>query len=185
MNKFVSNIITALILIFAQGLFFNNINFLGSINPFVYVFFIAYFPLKNNRTFFIFCAFIYGLIIDKTTSNFSRFISVLNTNFLLNAKFKNSNYFGILSWDGININKVQLKDIPKQANVSIGDTIVTGGNSLIFPKGIPIGYVDSYKLDNSQNYLELEIQLATDMANIEKIYVLKNNNLSEINSLDE
>ena len=122
---------------------------------------------------------------DKTTSNYSRFISVLNTNFLLNAKFKNSNYFGILSWDGININKVQLKDIPKQASVSIGDTIVTGGNSLIFPKGIPIGYVDSYKLDNSQNYLELEIQLATDMANIEKIYVLKNNNLSEINSLDE
>ena len=110
---------------------------------------------------------------------------MLFRSFLLNAKFKNSNYFGILSWDGININKVQLKDIPKQASVSIGDTIVTGGNSLIFPKGIPIGYVDSYKLDNSQNYLELEIQLATDMANIEKIYVLKNNNLSEINSLDE
>ena len=64
MNKFVFNIIAALILIFTQGLFFNNINFLGSINPFVYVFFIAYFPLKNNRTFFIFCAFIYGLIID-------------------------------------------------------------------------------------------------------------------------
>ena len=64
MNKLVSNIIIALILIFTQGLFFNNINFLGSINPFVYVFFIAYFPLKNNRTFFIICAFIYGLIID-------------------------------------------------------------------------------------------------------------------------
>tara|TARA_B100001758_G_C18220105_1_gene509797 strand:+ start:382 stop:885 length:504 start_codon:yes stop_codon:yes gene_type:complete len=64
MNKLVSNIIIAFILIFTQGLFFNNINFLGSINPFVYVFFIAYFPIKNNRTFFIICAFIYGLIID-------------------------------------------------------------------------------------------------------------------------
>jgi len=124
-------------------------------------------------------------IIDKTSPNYSRFISILNTNFLLNAKLKKSGYFGVLSWDGNDIYKVQLKDIPKQANVLIGDTIVTGGNSLIFPKGIPIGYVDSYKLDNSQNYLELEIQLATDMANIEKIYVLKNNNLSEINSLDE
>ena len=124
-------------------------------------------------------------IIDKTTYNYSRFISILNTNFLLNAKFKNSNYFGILSWDGININKVQLKDVPKQAEVSIGDTIVTGGNSLIFPKGIPVGYVDSYKLDNSENYLELEVKLATDMTNIEKLYVLKNNNLREINSLDE
>ena len=109
----------------------------------------------------------------------------MNTNFLLNAKFKKSNYFGVLSWDGININKVQLKDVPKQANVLIGDTIVTGGNSLIFPKGILIGYVDSFKLDNSENYLELEIILATDMTNIENLYVLKNNNINEINSLDE
>ena len=91
----------------------------------------------------------------------------------------------MLSWDGININKVQLKDVPKQANVLIGDTIVTGGNSLIFPKGILIGYVDSFKLDNSENYLELEIILATDMTNIENLYVLKNNNIKEINSLDE
>ncbi len=124
-------------------------------------------------------------IIDKISPNYSRFISILNTNFLLNAKFKKSNYFGVLSWNGININKVQLKDIPKQANVSIGDTIVTGGNSLIFPKGILIGYVDSFKLDNSENYLELEINLATDMTNIENLYVLKNNNIKEINSLDE
>lgn len=64
MNRIFSNIILAVVLIFAQGLFFNNINFLGSINPFIYIFFIAYFPLKNNRSFFIFCAFIYGLIID-------------------------------------------------------------------------------------------------------------------------
>ena len=64
MNKIFSNIILAIILIITQGLFFNNINFLGSINPFIYIFFIAYFPLKNNRTFFIFCAFVYGLIID-------------------------------------------------------------------------------------------------------------------------
>ena len=103
----------------------------------------------------------------------------------MESKFKKSNYFGVLSWNGININKVQLKDVPKQANVSIGDTIVTGGNSLIFPKGILIGYVDSFKLDNSENYLELEINLATDMTNIENLYILKNNNIKEINSLDE
>ena len=64
MNKIIFNIILALILILSQALFFNNINFLGSINPFIYIFFIAYFPLKNNRTFFIFCSFIFGLIID-------------------------------------------------------------------------------------------------------------------------
>ena len=64
MNNLISNIFLALILIFGQALFFNNINFLGSINPLIYIYFIAYFPLKNNRTLFIFCAFIYGFIID-------------------------------------------------------------------------------------------------------------------------
>lgn len=124
-------------------------------------------------------------IIDKTTTNYSRLISILNTNFLLNAKFKNSNYFGVLSWNGKNINKVQLKDVPKQAKIKIGDTIVTGGNSLIFPKGILIGYIQSFKLDNSENYLELEVNLSTDMTNIENLYVINNNNATEINLLNE
>ena len=124
-------------------------------------------------------------IIDKTTTNYSRLISILNTNFLLNAKFKNSNYFGVLSWNGKDINKVQLKDVPKQAKIKIGDTIVTGGNSLIFPKGILIGYIQSFKLDNSENYLELEVNLSTDMTNIENLYIIRNNNIFELNSLDE
>ena len=124
-------------------------------------------------------------IIDKTTTNYSRLISILNTNFLLNAKFKNSNYFGVLSWNGKDINKVQLKDVPKQAKIKIGDTIVTGGNSLIFPKGILIGYIQSFKLDNSENYLELEINLSTDMTNIENLYIINNNNATEINLLNE
>jgi len=124
-------------------------------------------------------------VIDKTTSNFSRIISILNTNLLLNAKFKNSNHFGVLSWDGLNINIVQLKDVPKQAKVKIGDTVVTGGNSLIFPKDILIGYVDSFKLDGSENYLELDIKLSVDMTNIENLYIIDNNNISEINKLNE
>jgi rod shape-determining protein MreC len=124
-------------------------------------------------------------IIDKTTRNYSRLISILNTNFLLNAKFKNSNYFGVLSWNGKDINKVQLKDVPKQAKIKIGDTIVTGGNSLIFPKGILIGYIQSFKLDNSENYLELEVNLSTDMTNIENLYIINNNNATEINLLNE
>ena len=124
-------------------------------------------------------------IIDKSTSNYSRVISILNENFMLNAKLKNSNSFGVLSWNGRNINKVQLKDLPKQVDIKIGDTIVTGGNSYIFPKDVLIGYVDSYKLDNSENYLEVEIILSTDMTNIENLYIIRNNNIFELNSLDE
>ena len=42
----------------------NHINFLGYINPYVYILFIMLFPIKNNRTLFIFLSFLLGLTID-------------------------------------------------------------------------------------------------------------------------
>ena len=124
-------------------------------------------------------------VIDKVSTNYSRVISILNTNLNLNAKVKTSNHFGTLNWDGGSPSYVQLKDIPKQADIKIGDTITTGGNSFIFPKGILIGSVKSFKLDNSQNYLELEVLLFNDMSNINNVYIIENKSIDEIKSLDE
>ena len=124
-------------------------------------------------------------VIEKVSNNYSRVISILNTNLNINAKVNNSNHFGILNWDGVNPLYVQLKDLPKQADIKIGDTITTGGNSFIFPKGILIGSVKSFKLDNSQNYLELEVLLFNDMSNINHVYIIENKKIDEIKSLDE
>ena len=124
-------------------------------------------------------------IVDKVSEKYARVISTLNKNFLLNAKHKKTNFFGIISWNGSDYQKVQLKDIPKRAKISIGDSIVTGGNSLIFPKGILVGTVESYKLDLSENYIEIEVLLSTDLRNLDNVYILNNNNFDEIISLYE
>jgi len=42
----------------------NNINFLGYINPMIYIYFILVFPIKNNRSLFLILAFLLGLTID-------------------------------------------------------------------------------------------------------------------------
>ncbi len=124
-------------------------------------------------------------IVDKVTEKYSRVISILNKNFLLNAKHKKTNFFGIISWNGKDPQKVQLKDIPKRAEIAIGDSIVTGGNSLIFPKGILVGTVESYKLDFSENYIEIEVLLSTDLRNLDSVYIINSNNFDEIISLYE
>jgi len=64
MNKIISNILFSVLLIFFQAMFLNNINFLNFINPYLYIFFIIYFPLKTNRSILILTAFFTGLIID-------------------------------------------------------------------------------------------------------------------------
>lgn len=51
-------------LVFLQVVLFNNINFLGYLNPYIYIMFIALFPVKNNRFIIIFLSFLIGLSID-------------------------------------------------------------------------------------------------------------------------
>lgn len=52
-----------------QVLVLNHINFLGYINPYIYILFIMLFPVKNNRTLFIFLSFLLGLTIDIFTDS--------------------------------------------------------------------------------------------------------------------
>ncbi|OUS03375.1 rod shape-determining protein MreD [Flavobacteriales bacterium 33_180_T64] len=59
-----NSIIRFVVLILAQALIFNNINFMGSINPYPYILFILLFPVKNNRSLFIFLSFMLGLFVD-------------------------------------------------------------------------------------------------------------------------
>ena len=56
MNKIISNILFTVFLIFFQAMFLNHVNFLNFINPYLYIFFIIYFPLKTNRSIFILIA---------------------------------------------------------------------------------------------------------------------------------
>ena len=122
-------------------------------------------------------------IIDKTSKNYATIISILNTTSKISAQLKNTNHFGTLSWDGRNPKLTQLIDIPKIAPVKTGDTIVTSGRSSIFTKGILIGTIESFELDEAENYYELNIKLFNDMTNIEHVYIIQNNDADEIKDL--
>lgn len=65
MNNVISiYIVRFIILILTQVLLLSHINFLGNINPYLYILFIILYPIKNNRMLFIFIAFLLGLCID-------------------------------------------------------------------------------------------------------------------------
>ncbi len=122
-------------------------------------------------------------IIDNTSKNYSRVISILNTKSRINAQLKASNHIGSLIWDTKSPEFVQLIDISKFAPVSIGDTIITGGQSTIFPKGIPIGTIDTFALDNNSDMYTINVKLFNDMTNIGHVYIITNTDKVEIKSL--
>lgn len=123
-------------------------------------------------------------IVDNTSKNYATVISVLNVNSKINAKIKKSNHFGSLVWNGKSTGFAQLIDVPRLAGVRKGDTIVTGGQSIIFPENIGIGTIDKVYIDNETNYYTLDIKLFNDMTNLGHVYIIKNKDAAEIEKLE-
>lgn len=122
-------------------------------------------------------------IIDNTSRNYATVLSILNTTSRISAQLKKTNHFGTLTWDGSSPKINQLTDIPKISPVTVGDTIITSGRSAIFPKGIPIGIIESFKLDTAENFYEINVLLFNDMTDIEHVYIIENQDLGEIDNL--
>jgi rod shape-determining protein MreC len=98
-----------------------------------------------------------------------------------------------------------LNDIPETADIKIGDSIITGGMSLIFPEGINIGVISEimkqekfndtimkFNINNQvkianiefrENYLNIEVKLHTDMNNLNNVYVIESLNKDEFENI--
>ena len=123
-------------------------------------------------------------ITQSISRNYSTVLSILNVNSRINVKLLNSNHFGSLSWDNDNYNTVQLLDLPIQAAIYKGDTIITGGRSTIFPEGIPVGTIKDFKTKNN-TYEFINITLFNDMSSIGFVEIIDNLDKQEIKSLEE
>ena len=145
-------------------------------------------------------------IINRTSKNYSSVMSVLNIDTKINAKVKRTSHFGTLEWNGRRTSYLVLNDIPETANIKVGDSIITGGMSLIFPEGINIGVVSGILNQNKisdtvvrfkgnineanyldfefkENYLTVQVKLHTDMNNLNNVYVIESLNREEFQKI--
>ncbi len=123
-------------------------------------------------------------IIDNTSNGYARVLSILNTKSRVNAGLKTSNHIGSLKWDGNSSSIVQLTDISKFAPVKENDTIVTGGQSSIFPQGIPIGIIKDFVIDIDGDTYTINVELFNDMTNLSHVYIIENLDAEEIKQLE-
>lgn len=123
-------------------------------------------------------------IVDVSSDRFSRVISILNSEISLNAQIKGTSTIGSLTWDGSDPYQMSLIDVPRLANVSKGDTIITGRQSTTFPPDIEIGVVkDAVLIDNGSRY-KIDVRLFNDMTDLGYVYVIKNRDKEAIQVID-
>ena len=145
-------------------------------------------------------------IINRTSKNYSSVMSILNIETKINAKVKRTSHFGTLEWDGLSNSYLLLNDIPETADIKVGDSIITGGMSLIFPEGINVGVVSEVINKNKhndsllrlntnngkyldiefrENYLNIEVKLHTNMNNLNNVYVIESLNREEFKNISK
>ena len=68
-NEILINTARFLVLILIQVVLLDHINFLGYVNPYLYIFFILMYPLTGNKSLLILLSFLLGLSIDMCSNS--------------------------------------------------------------------------------------------------------------------
>ncbi|MDR1223134.1 MAG: rod shape-determining protein MreC [Tannerella sp.] len=113
-------------------------------------------------------------IVMTVREHYSVVISLLNTKLNISCKVKGTDFSGPLSWKGGDVAYAYLEELPTHAVFEVGDTIVTSGNSAIFPPGIMAGTVDSYSKQRDDNFYSLKVRLATDFYSLSVLCAIRN-----------
>jgi len=111
-------------------------------------------------------------IIKSVSDNFATVLMILNSQSRISGSINSKKYHGNLVWDSENPMKLNLLDVPKHADIQIGDSISTSGYSVSFPPDIYIGKISDYTLGGGSNSYNIEVDLNHDLSKLEYVYVI-------------
>jgi rod shape-determining protein MreC len=123
--------------------------------------------------------------IVSVGNNFSVVMSVLHRQFKVQSMLKNGQERGSVSWDGESPMYLTMGNIPKNAKVAKGDTVVTSSVSDIFPEGLMVGTVAEVMDEKSSNFYTLKLKTATNFFNVQYVYIIEDLQKEERQQLEE
>lgn len=110
--------------------------------------------------------------VVSVSPHFSWIMSMLNKDSRISGKFKKNNQLVNVEWNGGSYRTGQVREIPKHIVMVKGDTIITSGNSDIFPEGFLIGTISSYKIIQDENFNHGDILFSTDFNSLGYVEVI-------------
>lgn len=124
-------------------------------------------------------------IVMKVSERYATVMSLLHRQTRISASIRRTGYFGVLRWGGESSRYMYLEAIPRHEKVYPGDTIQTSGYSNIFPSGIMVGLVHKIDTLPGDNYYNIQVELSTSMAKLQKAYVVKSATRDEVRQLEQ
>lgn len=122
-------------------------------------------------------------VVFKTSDHYSIVLSLLSSKSNLSCKIASNDYFGYLRWEGADSRHAYLVDLPRHAEVNVGDSVVTSGYSDIFPEDILVGVVDKVTDAGDGLSYDIRVRLACDFDRLRTATIIYRKNQNEIRGL--
>ena len=123
--------------------------------------------------------------VAECSERYAVAVSVLNTAFRASGRIADTDYFGSISWDGTDPQRVTMVELSKYASPRPGDEVVTTGFSLYFPSDILIGTVASSEMNEGRTAYTVTVRLAADFSALSNVILVRNTDLGEVRGLEQ
>lgn len=124
-------------------------------------------------------------IVTDTSAHYALVMSLLHSNTNISARLKRCGFIGTLVWNGKDPSIMNLQAVQKYAAVQLGDTVVTSGYSIVFPKDLVIGIVDFFKVEEGSFTYKINVTLSQSLTNLDQVYVVSNSSTGEKEALEK
>ncbi len=123
--------------------------------------------------------------IAAASSRYSAALSVLSGSFTTSGMIEGGANYGSIRWTGDSRYGVSMSELSKYESINIGDKVVSTGFSQIFPRGVTIGSVTSFSLNEMQTAYNVELELAAQITAIDYVLIVAHRDQGEVNELLE
>lgn len=124
-------------------------------------------------------------IIQGASEHYASGISLLHSEFTINARIRDLKENGSLRWDGRDPEYAVLEHIPRHVELKKGLVVEVSAYSYMFPEGIAIGEISEFSLEEGASFYDIRIHLANDFRKLDYVYVVRNHYKEEKELLEK
>ena len=109
--------------------------------------------------------------VYSVSRSYSSLLLITDINFSAAVRLQESRKEGVLS--GTGTGRATLKYIPPEEEVKPGEVIVSSGLDMLFPAGIPVGYVSRVDRQGPGQFQIIDVSPFVDSATVEEVLIVK------------
>ena len=126
--------------------------------------------------------YVVGKVVETTPNN-ALLLPLIHTGMEWSARLGKSGPVGRLLWNGSNLHKAYLEDIPRSLNVAPGDTVFTSGFQGVFPPEFLFGFVTAAPPELDGEFQRVQIEIGAPFQSLRYIHIVDHTSSAAIEDL--